>query len=535
MPTEIHHKQDDGSVVYALSGVERSNASDRRHVRHRRIQPQPRLERRSDARGPGASGRDRRARRRRGRVRVTAAQAARSSITKLRGGASALLDEIAVPAETRAGAHPRPRLHEGPSRDRGQQPPRSGTALSSGSTTASSRTTTSSSPATASSAHEPEMTVDSEAIFALDGAPRARPHALPRVHGAMAAAWLDERDPATLYRRARRRAPAVARPDGDGPLLRVHAPRARDRRALRCGSDSPRARCARDACCASSPVGSSASAASGPTARIARTATLPPVRAPAGGRLLPRSGSLRSPRPRLAARPASRPAATSTPSSRSRSRTRYWNAVQAPRGDVEQPVDLPLRQQRASARRAAAQSAIFGRRPSSPRERGALLDRALEALLPSQAPRSRPRAARPRASRTCARRATPTAAHAARAVEVARRRRPPELVAEVAQLLEQLLARREPPREEPGRALGGVPGAEVLDHRLRVDARLRVGANSRIVGERPSRSALAELVEDLVVGVPPAKARSECGERRLVDARLQRACGARGRAMLQAA
>ena len=44
-------------------------------------------------------------------------------VTKLRGGASALLDELDVPAETAPGAHPRARLHEGASRDRGEQPP----------------------------------------------------------------------------------------------------------------------------------------------------------------------------------------------------------------------------------------------------------------------------------------------------------------------------------------------------------------------------------------------------------------------------
>ena len=51
-------------------------------------------------------------------------------------------------------------------------------------------------------------------------------------------------------------------------------------------------------------------------------------------------------------------------------------------------------------------------------------------------------------------------------------------------------------------------------------------ANSRIVGERPSlRGGLAQLVEDLVVGVAAAETGSKRGELRLVDRQL-RACQA---------
>jgi glucosamine 6-phosphate synthetase-like amidotransferase/phosphosugar isomerase protein len=46
---------------------------------------------------------------------------------------------------------------------------------------------------------EPEMTVDSEAIFALAEASESDPCALEELHGAMAAAWIDERDPLTLF------------------------------------------------------------------------------------------------------------------------------------------------------------------------------------------------------------------------------------------------------------------------------------------------------------------------------------------------
>jgi glucosamine 6-phosphate synthetase-like amidotransferase/phosphosugar isomerase protein len=46
---------------------------------------------------------------------------------------------------------------------------------------------------------EPEMTVDSEAIFALAEAHRAAPRALEQLRGSMATAWLDERRPRTLF------------------------------------------------------------------------------------------------------------------------------------------------------------------------------------------------------------------------------------------------------------------------------------------------------------------------------------------------
>ena len=46
---------------------------------------------------------------------------------------------------------------------------------------------------------EPEMTVDSEAIFALVDAYGTSPETLAELVGAMAAAWLDERDPGVLH------------------------------------------------------------------------------------------------------------------------------------------------------------------------------------------------------------------------------------------------------------------------------------------------------------------------------------------------
>jgi glucosamine 6-phosphate synthetase-like amidotransferase/phosphosugar isomerase protein len=48
------------------------------------------------------------------------------------------------------------------------------------------------------SRHEPEMTVDSEIIFALVHTRGSHPEVLDELVGAMAAAWIDERDPAVM-------------------------------------------------------------------------------------------------------------------------------------------------------------------------------------------------------------------------------------------------------------------------------------------------------------------------------------------------
>src|SRR6266853_1991584 len=46
---------------------------------------------------------------------------------------------------------------------------------------------------------EPRMTVDSEAIFALAAHSHSDPRALEALHGSMAAAWLDDRQPQLLH------------------------------------------------------------------------------------------------------------------------------------------------------------------------------------------------------------------------------------------------------------------------------------------------------------------------------------------------
>jgi glucosamine 6-phosphate synthetase-like amidotransferase/phosphosugar isomerase protein len=47
--------------------------------------------------------------------------------------------------------------------------------------------------------HDPGMTVDSEVIFALVHAHGSHPHVLDELVGAMAAAWIDERDPSAMH------------------------------------------------------------------------------------------------------------------------------------------------------------------------------------------------------------------------------------------------------------------------------------------------------------------------------------------------
>ncbi len=96
----------------------------------------------------------------------------------------------------------------------------------------------------------------------------------------------------------------------------------------------------------------------------------------------------------------------------------------------------------------------------------------------------------------------------------------PELFAEPAELLEELVAREEPPREEPGGTLRRVPRAEVLDDGLRMHAAPRDPARTRAwSGDLPSPlGGRAKLGEDLLVGVATAHARAKRGELCLVDA-----------------
>jgi glutamine---fructose-6-phosphate transaminase (isomerizing) len=119
-------------------------------------------------------------------------------ITKLRGGASALLDELAVPAGTRqALVHVRDFTKGRPEIEGNNHPIRHGAVVG------IHNGIVENDDALLARYHieraEPLMTVDSEAIFALMELRRHDARALSELRGAMAAAWLDERDCETLY------------------------------------------------------------------------------------------------------------------------------------------------------------------------------------------------------------------------------------------------------------------------------------------------------------------------------------------------
>jgi glutamine---fructose-6-phosphate transaminase (isomerizing) len=120
------------------------------------------------------------------------------SITKLRGGASALLDEIAMPADARqALVHVRDYTKGHPEIAGNNHPIRHGSVV--GIHNGLIENDDALLDRYELARHEPEMTVDSEAIFALMELRRHDPRALAELRGAMAAAWLDERDEETLY------------------------------------------------------------------------------------------------------------------------------------------------------------------------------------------------------------------------------------------------------------------------------------------------------------------------------------------------
>ncbi len=119
-------------------------------------------------------------------------------VTKLRGGASALIDELVVPiATSQALIHVRDYTKGHPSFVANNHPIRHGAVVGIHNGVIENDD--------ALLAHygieraEPDMTVDSEAIFALMELRRHDPRALSELRGAMAAAWLDERDESTLF------------------------------------------------------------------------------------------------------------------------------------------------------------------------------------------------------------------------------------------------------------------------------------------------------------------------------------------------
>ncbi len=124
--------------------------------------------------------------------------AAPVGVTKLRGGASALLDELDVPSETsHALIHVRDYTKGHPEIEGNNHPIRHGSVV--GIHNGVIENDDALLAEYGLERAEPHMTVDSEAIFALMEHRRHDPRALSELRGAMAAAWLDERDDTTLF------------------------------------------------------------------------------------------------------------------------------------------------------------------------------------------------------------------------------------------------------------------------------------------------------------------------------------------------
>lgn len=120
------------------------------------------------------------------------------TVTKLRGGAAALIEAISIPASTDTVLlHVRDFTKGHPGIEANNHPIRHGSVVgihngvieNDDAVLARHRLDRA----------EPEMTVDSEAIFALMHHLRHEPRALSELRGTMAAAWLDERDPDRLF------------------------------------------------------------------------------------------------------------------------------------------------------------------------------------------------------------------------------------------------------------------------------------------------------------------------------------------------
>jgi glucosamine 6-phosphate synthetase-like amidotransferase/phosphosugar isomerase protein len=120
------------------------------------------------------------------------------AVHKQRGGASALLDRLAIPAEARqALVHVRDYTKGHPSLVANNHPIRHGAVVGVHNGIIANDEEILESHGFERA--EPGMTVDSEAIFALADEGSSRPASLEELHGSMAAAWFDERYDETLF------------------------------------------------------------------------------------------------------------------------------------------------------------------------------------------------------------------------------------------------------------------------------------------------------------------------------------------------
>ena len=120
------------------------------------------------------------------------------TIHKQRSGASALLEDVIVPAGTsEAVIHVRDYTKGHPSVEANNHPIRHGAVV--GVHNGVIQNDDALLRSYGIERHEPGMTVDSEAVFALMEVRRNDSRALSELRGTMAAAWLDEREPLALF------------------------------------------------------------------------------------------------------------------------------------------------------------------------------------------------------------------------------------------------------------------------------------------------------------------------------------------------
>ena len=139
-------------------------------------------------------------------------------VTKVRGGASGLLEALALPhSASSALIHVRDFTKGHPEIEANNHPIRHGTVVGIHNGVIENDDHVLGRYGISRAA--PEMTVDSEAIFALMEHRRHHPRALSELRGAMAAAWLDERDDTALYLARGRRRPLWIGRSLDGDLF----------------------------------------------------------------------------------------------------------------------------------------------------------------------------------------------------------------------------------------------------------------------------------------------------------------------------
>ena len=217
------------------------------------------------------------------------------TVHKRRSGASELLDEVLVPpAATQVLVHVRDYTKGHPTIEANNHPIRHGSVVG-----IHNGIIVNDEQIFAHYGFErahPEMTVDSEAIFALAEHAQGSPEALEELHGAMATAWLDERVSSTLFLARARRPAALGRKQEQGAVLRLDARRARGAR-VDAAADAAQARGRRrHAAPRSRTAVSPQRTASCPTARMSRRRSCRPC-APRTRARRASSASPRSPSP----------------------------------------------------------------------------------------------------------------------------------------------------------------------------------------------------------------------------------------------